>query len=49
MKTRTDDEVERPKIWKLTDVNESSQLRSLRLPDSLLSSKVNIKYVLKHS
>ncbi|XP_059459143.1 topless-related protein 4-like isoform X1 [Corylus avellana] len=30
------DESEKLKGWKLTEINESSQLRSLRLPDSLL-------------
>lgn len=33
-------EADKSKIWKLTEINEQSQLRSLRLPDNLLSVKV---------
>ncbi|KAK6148980.1 hypothetical protein DH2020_016505 [Rehmannia glutinosa] len=36
-KSRISDELEKSKIWKLTELNEQSQLRSLKLPDSLLS------------
>ncbi|GFP88955.1 topless-related protein 4 [Phtheirospermum japonicum] len=39
-KPRISDELEKSKIWKLTEINEQSQLRSLRLPDSLLSVRI---------
>ncbi|KAL0354810.1 UNVERIFIED_CONTAM: Topless-related protein 4 [Sesamum radiatum] len=39
-KTRLSDELEKSKIWKLTEISEQSQLRSLRLPDSLLSVRI---------
>ncbi|XP_011073420.1 topless-related protein 4 [Sesamum indicum] len=39
-KTRISDELEKSKIWKLTEISEQSQLRSLRLPDSLLSVRI---------
>ncbi|CAA0827363.1 Topless-related protein 4 [Striga hermonthica] len=39
-KSRFSDELEKSKIWKLTEVNEQSQLRSLRLPDGLLSVRI---------
>lgn len=29
------EELEKPKTWKLTEVNEPSLLRSIRLPDAL--------------
>ncbi|KAG1363958.1 putative protein TPR3 [Cocos nucifera] len=41
MKPRMIDEsIEKSKIWKLTEINEPSQCRSLRLPDSLVAAKV---------
>ncbi|GKV35880.1 hypothetical protein SLEP1_g44084 [Rubroshorea leprosula] len=40
VKPRVADDSEKSKLWKLTEINESSQLRSLRLPDSLLPIKV---------
>ncbi|OMO54350.1 hypothetical protein CCACVL1_27864 [Corchorus capsularis] len=40
VKPRVADELEKSKIWKLTEMNEPSQLRSLRLPDSLMPIKV---------
>ncbi|XP_038984116.1 protein TPR3-like isoform X2 [Phoenix dactylifera] len=35
-----DESIEKSKIWKLTEINEPSQCRSLRLPDSLIAAKV---------
>lgn len=40
VKPRISDELEKSRIWKLTEIDEPSQLRSLRLPDSLLSVRV---------
>ncbi|XVE71481.1 hypothetical protein DITRI_Ditri10aG0153700 [Diplodiscus trichospermus] len=37
----TDDSLEKSRIWKLTEINEPSQCRSLRLPDSLTSMRVS--------
>ncbi|GER48441.1 transducin family protein / WD-40 repeat family protein [Striga asiatica] len=39
-KSRISDELEKSKIWKLKEINEQSQLRSLRLPDGLLSVRI---------
>uniref|UniRef100_A0A2P2LW13 Topless-related protein 4-like n=1 Tax=Rhizophora mucronata TaxID=61149 RepID=A0A2P2LW13_RHIMU len=36
-----DEYVEKSRIWKLTEINEPSQCRSLRLPDSLAAMKVS--------
>ncbi|GMY35822.1 topless-related protein 4-like [Fagus crenata] len=36
-----DESVEKSRIWKLTEVNESSQCRSLRLPDTLTAMRVS--------
>ncbi|XP_017699381.1 protein TOPLESS-like isoform X2 [Phoenix dactylifera] len=35
-----DESIEKSKIWKLAEINEPSQCRSLRLPDSLVAAKV---------
>ncbi|XP_022721208.1 topless-related protein 4-like isoform X2 [Durio zibethinus] len=40
VKPRVADESEKSKIWKLTEMNEPSQLRSLHLPDSLMPIRV---------
>ncbi|XWS11792.1 hypothetical protein CRYUN_Cryun37aG0031000 [Craigia yunnanensis] len=40
VKPRVSDELEKSKIWKQTEMNEPSQLRSLRLPDSLMPIRV---------
>ncbi|KAL8042991.1 hypothetical protein ABFX02_09G089000 [Erythranthe guttata] len=40
VKSRISEEMEKSKIWKLTEISEQSQLRSLRLPDSLLSVRI---------
>lgn len=40
VKPRITEELEKSKIWKLTEITESSQLRSLRLPDNLLSVRI---------
>ncbi|KAL6972859.1 Topless-related protein 4 [Sarracenia purpurea var. burkii] len=40
VKPRITDELEKSKIWKLTEITEPSQLRSLRLPDNLLSVRI---------
>ncbi|OMP01357.1 hypothetical protein COLO4_11946 [Corchorus olitorius] len=45
VKPRVADELEKSKIWKLTEMNEPSQLRSLRLQDSLMPIKKNERYV----
>ena len=37
-----DESVEKSRIWKLTEINEPSQCRSLRLPDSLTAMRVNL-------
>ncbi|KAI3973941.1 hypothetical protein MKX01_030517 [Papaver californicum] len=37
----TEESVEKPKIWKLTEINEPSQCRSLCLPDNLLALRVS--------
>lgn len=39
-KPRISDELEKSKIWKLTEISEPAQVRSLRLPDSLLSVRI---------
>ncbi|KAF8400618.1 hypothetical protein HHK36_013917 [Tetracentron sinense] len=40
MKPRvTDESLEKSKIWKLSEINEPSQCRSLRLPDNLMAVK----------
>ncbi|WJX66909.1 Protein tpr3 [Trifolium repens] len=36
-----DEAVEKSRIWKLTEINESSQCRSLKLPDGLSSMRVS--------
>jgi len=35
-----DESAEKSKIWKLTEINEPSQCRSLRLPDSISAMRV---------
>jgi len=35
-----DEAVDKSRIWKLTEISESSQCRSLKLPDSLSSMRV---------
>ena len=35
-----DESIEKSRIWKLTEINEPSQCRSLRLPDSLTAMRV---------
>ncbi|XP_059291253.1 topless-related protein 4 isoform X2 [Lycium ferocissimum] len=40
IKPRISDELEKSKIWKLTEINEPAQVRSLRLPDNLLSVRI---------
>ena len=42
VRPRVADELEKSKIWKLTEMNEPSELRSLRLPDSLMPIRVCI-------
>ncbi|XP_039027675.1 topless-related protein 4-like isoform X2 [Hibiscus syriacus] len=37
----TDESVEKSRIWKLTEINEPSQCRTLRLPDSLTAMRVS--------
>ncbi|GLT27833.1 hypothetical protein SLA2020_028040 [Shorea laevis] len=37
----TDESVEKSRIWKLTEINEQSQCRSLRLPDNLTAMRVS--------
>ncbi|CAN4086401.1 unnamed protein product [Withania somnifera] len=39
-KPRISDELEKSKIWKLTEISEPAQVCSLRLPDSLLSVRI---------
>ncbi|KAF6158223.1 hypothetical protein GIB67_015017 [Kingdonia uniflora] len=36
-----DESIEKSKIWKLTEISEPSQCRSLKLPDSLLAIRVS--------
>ncbi|XP_057459402.1 topless-related protein 4-like isoform X2 [Actinidia eriantha] len=40
VKPRITDDLEKPKIWKMSEINEPSQLRSMRLPDNLLSVRI---------
>ncbi|KAL2463066.1 Topless-related protein 4 [Forsythia ovata] len=40
VKPRISEELEKSRIWKLTEIEEPSQLRSLRLPDSLVSARI---------
>lgn len=35
-----DESADKSKIWKLTEISESSQCRSLRLPDSISAMRV---------
>ncbi|KAL5699411.1 hypothetical protein ACHQM5_030320 [Ranunculus cassubicifolius] len=37
----TEEANDKSKIWKLTEINESAQCRTLRLPDSIRSSKIS--------
>lgn len=48
VKPRISDEMEKSKIWKLAEINEPSQLRSLRLPDNLLPVRI-IKLIYTNS
>ncbi|XP_068638722.1 topless-related protein 1-like [Aristolochia californica] len=41
IKPRIDDSLEKSKIWKLVEINEPSQCRTLRLPDNLVAIKVS--------
>ncbi|XP_077222242.1 protein TPR3-like [Tasmannia lanceolata] len=36
-----DESIDKSKIWKLTEINESAQCRSLRLPENLRTSKIS--------
>ncbi|XP_042496746.1 topless-related protein 4 isoform X2 [Macadamia integrifolia] len=36
-----EDSIEKPKIWKLTEITEQSQCRSMKLSDSLMAAKVS--------
>lgn len=45
IKPKISGDMENPKIWKWTEIREPSQLRSLRLPDGLLSVRVRISQV----
>uniref|UniRef100_A0A0D3AD99 CTLH domain-containing protein n=1 Tax=Brassica oleracea var. oleracea TaxID=109376 RepID=A0A0D3AD99_BRAOL len=40
VKPRIPDEAERSKVWKLAEISERSQLRTLRLPDTLLPGRI---------
>lgn len=40
-----DDSGEKSRIWKLTEINEPSQCRSLRLPDNLTAMRVHIYFI----
>lgn len=37
-----DESLEKSRIWKLTEINDSSQCRSLKLPDNLTAMRVNL-------
>lgn len=41
----TDESGEKSRIWKLTEINEPSQCRSLRLTDNLTAMRVQIKFI----
>ncbi|GMH04542.1 hypothetical protein Nepgr_006382 [Nepenthes gracilis] len=41
VKPRVDELMDRSKVWKLTEINETSQCRSLRLPDSISAMRVS--------
>lgn len=40
VKPRILDDSDKSKVWKLTEINEPSQIHSLRLPDTLLAVRV---------
>ncbi|RVW16792.1 Topless-related protein 4 [Vitis vinifera] len=40
-----DESGEKSRIWKLTEINEQSQCRSLRLPDNLTAMRVKIDFI----
>lgn len=42
----TDESLDKSKIWKLTEINEQAQCRSLRLPDNLRTTKVRISIII---
>ncbi|GAA0148029.1 hypothetical protein LIER_07579 [Lithospermum erythrorhizon] len=48
VKSRITDDHDKSKIWKLMEINEPSQLRSLKLPDGLLSVRI-IKLIYTNS
>ncbi|GAB4828259.1 Topless- protein 4 [Ancistrocladus abbreviatus] len=41
VKPRVDESLDKSKVWKLTEVNEASQCRSLRLPDTISAMRVS--------
>ncbi|CAG7890128.1 unnamed protein product [Brassica rapa] len=43
VKPRIPDEAERSKVWKLAEISERSQLRTLRLPDTLLPGRKTVQ------
>lgn len=46
MKPRIADEsLEKSRIWKLTEINDSSQCRSLKLPDNLTAMRVSFDFL----
>lgn len=40
-----DESVDKSRIWKLTEINEPTQCRSLRLPDNLTASRVWVLFI----
>jgi hypothetical protein len=40
-----DDVIERTKTWKLTEITDSNQCRSIRLPDTLPLNKVSCTFI----
>lgn len=38
-----DEAVDKSRIWKLTEINEPSQCRSLKLPDSITVSPMRVR------
>lgn len=45
VKPRISDDVDRIKSWKISDIVDPSQMKPLRLPDSVTSAKVGIWFL----
>lgn len=45
VKPRISDDVDKIKSWKISDIVDPSQMKPLRLPDSVTSAKVAISFL----